>query len=317
MPKKRPEKPRNFSLPPTLALKALALRDDPLVHEYSKIHDQLFPLDLPSRGQSSGQELRLMSQLETLTKKICKTYNITLPDGGYPRFVFQKDWVSLLSQRFYCHNILRISTSWRSSFSPALSSKVVVPQNSVNALARRLSQLPPLPDKPTKDSPPTMTITLDLSQVKRNNLDPLVREFKYAIRQSLDEVPKPLRKPPTIWRQNEARDYRRFRQHFYQAVPYRWIAAYEQMKAMPQRPIGASVRAESSVRESVERVHLILFRKEYKLFRKSFKARKHVSHRADSRLVHELKNFNCPEHGQDCGVSLSCQYGLNFVNNIR
>ena len=307
MPTKRPEKPRTFSLPPTLALKALALRDDPLVHEHSKIHDQLFSSGLPLLDPSSGQALRLKSQLETLTKKICKTYNISRPDGSYPGFRFQKAWVSLLAQRFYMHNILRISTSWSSSFSPA----------SVNALAKRLSQLPPLPDKPTKDSPPTMTLTLDLSQVKRNNLDPLVEEFKDAIRRCLDEVPKPLRKPPTPWQQNVARDYCRFRQHFYQGVPYRWIAAYEQIGAKPQRPIGASVRAESSVRESVERVYLAVFEKPYKLFSESFKARNHISHRADTRLAHKLSQFNCPEHGPDCGPSLSCPYGTAFYKDLR
>lgn len=311
MPKKRPKIPSTFRLPPTLALKALALRDDPLVHKHSEIHDQLFSSGPPSLGQPS----RLLSKLETLAKKISKKYNITRPDGSYSRFGLQKDWVALLAQQFYIHNIFRISTSWRSSFSPTPSSKIVVPENSVNAFAGGLSSLSPLPEKPTKHSPPTMTLTLDLSQVKRNNLDPLVREFKDAIRQCLDELPKSLRKPPTTWQQNVERDYCRFQQHLYQGVPYRWIAAYEQMKAMPQRPIGASVRAESSVRESVERVHLILFRKEYKLFRKSFKARKHISHRADARLVHETKSFDCPDHGRDCGDS--CLYALNFIKNSR
>jgi len=298
MRKKRPEKPRNFSLPPTLALKALALRDDPLVHEHRKIHDQLFPHGLPSRGQPSGQALRLLSQLETLAKKICKKYNITRPDGSYPRFGFQKDWMSLLAQRFSIHNILRISTSWRSSFSSGPSSKVVVPKNSVNALARRLSQLPPLPDKPTKDSPPTMTLRLDLSQVKRNNLAPLVKEFKDAIRQCLNEVPKDLRKPPSTWAENVERDYSRFRLH-QQAMPFRWIAYQERTDRKPVGPVPGPVPTESSVRESVDRVHLILFDKKYS-------ARQHKASLKKAPLKKACDQYSCSAHGREC--PFTCMY---------
>jgi hypothetical protein len=299
MPKKRPEKPRTFSLPPTLALKALALRDDPLVHEHSKIHDQLFPHGLPSLGQPSGQALRLRSKLETLAKKICKTYNITRPDGSYPRFGLQKDWVALLAQRFYIHNILRISTSWRSSFSPAPS---------VNALAKRLSQLPPLPDKPTKDSPPTMTLTLDLSQVKRNNLDPLVRAFKDAIRQSLDAVPKPLRKQPSTWLQNVARDYTRFRWN-QQGMSFRAIAFLERMGRAPEGPVTGPVPTESSVRESVEWTHLRIFDAKYS-------ARRHKTSLRGIPLKQACDTFKCPSHGRD-DCPLACKYAQNFMRQIE
>jgi hypothetical protein len=299
MPKKRPRKPRNFSLPPTLALKALALRDDPLVHEHSRIHDQLFSSGLPSLGQPSGQALRLRSKLETLAKKISKTYNITLPNGSYPRFGLQKDWVALLAQRFYIHNILRISTSWRSSFSPAPS---------VNALAKRLSQLPTLPDKPTKDSPPTVILKLDLSQVKRNNLAPLVKEFKSAIRRCLDEVPKPLRKPPSMLSENIDRDYTRFRLHR-EGMPFRWIAYQERTGREPSCPITGPVPTESSVRESVGRVHMILFAKQYS-------ARQHKSSLREAPLMQAFDRFSCPLHGHD-DCPLTCKHARSLMEKTK
>ena len=249
-----------------------------------------------------------MKQHARLSKTICKKYWITGFGGGDPYIVKKKDWLGTLSVS--TEKRLSIETNWKTSFSPVV--QLYVPPKNAQVFPSEsgtLYQLPPLPKRPV-GSPPIMTLHVDLSRVKPNSLADLAKEFKQAVTRCLGELPKSLRKPRSAWSQNIERNYTRFRLHFYQGVPYRWIAAYERMGAMPKRPIGASVRAESSVRESVERVHLILFRKQYKLFRKSFKARKHVSHRVDTRLAHEIKKFDCPEHGQDCGSS--CQYALNF-----
>ena len=308
---------------PALQLKTLTLRDDPLVAEY---RDVLYPLSIDAlRGQgyiasgettpalSDRKRSGLMAHLQKLRGRICKKYRIKSFAGGDPFFVKKKDWLSNL--RVSTDERLSIETNWRTSFSPRVEF-YLIPKNAQVFSSERgtLYQLPPLPKRPLA-SPPIMTLHVDLSQVKRNSLADLADEFKRAVRRCLKLLPRNLRKPPSTWSQNIDRDYRRFRQHFYHGVPYRWIAAYERMGAMPTRSIGAPVPTESSVRESVERVHLMLFRKPYKLFRKSFKARKHVSHRADTRLVHEITSFDCPEHGQDCGSS--CQYALNFIKNLR
>jgi hypothetical protein len=318
------KKDPNAAPDPTLYLKALALRDDLDVHAYRDLHYQLVIDSLQATGQriASGESVAplsvarrksLLKQHASLSKKICKKYGITGFVGGDPYIVKKKDWLASLSVP--TDELLSIETNFKTSFSPRVQFHLI-PSNAqvFPGASGTLYQLPPLLKRPVA-FPPVMTLHLDLSQVKPNSLADLAEKFKQALRRCLDELPKSLKKPPTTWLQNVERDYCRFRQHFYQGVPYRWIAAYEQRNAMPKRPIGASVRAESSVRESVDRVHLILFRKPYKLFRKSFKALKHVSHRADTRLGHEIKSFDCPEHGQDCGSS--CPYALNFMKNLR
>ena len=309
---------------PSLRLKALALRDDPDVHAFRDIHYQLVIDSLQATGQhfpsgefvaplSIARRKSLLKQHDRLSKIICKKFRITGFGGGDPYSVKKKDWLTNLSVLPSAR--LRMETNWETSFSPRVQFHLI-PQNAqvFPAASGTLYQLPPLPKRPVA-SPPVMTLHLDLSQVKPNSLDDLAKEFKQAVTRCLSELPASLRKPRSIWSQNIERDYSRFYLHFYQGVPYRWIAAYERMGAMPKKPIGASVHAESSVRESVERVHILLFQKQYKLFRKSFKARKHVSHRADTRLVHEIKNFDCPEHGQECGSS--CQYGKDFYSAIK
>ena len=322
MPRKKSLTP---AIDPTLYLKELALRDDPLVCDYRDKHYQLVIGSLQATGQhiASGESVpplfassreSLLKQHASLSKKICKKYGITGFAGGDPYLVKKSDW--LTSLKVPMGELFSLETNWKTSFYSPRVRFHLIPANAqvFPSESGTLWRLPSLPKRPV-DSPPTMTLHLDLSQVKPNHLANLAKEFKRAVTRCLDSLPKKLRKSPGTWQQNVERDYRRFRQGFYQGVPYRWIAAYERMGAMPQRRIGAPVAKESSIRESVERVYLILFRKPYALFRESFKARKHVSHRADARLVHEIKSFDCPDHGQDCGDS--CPYALNFMKNSR
>jgi len=143
-----------------------------------------------------------------------------------------------------------------------------------------------------------MTLTLDLSQVKRNNLDPLVREFKEAIRQCLDEVPRLSRKRPSIWRQNIDRDYTRFQLH-QQGMPFRWIAYQEKTGKPHSGAVRGSVPTESSIRESVERVHLTLFGKKYS-------ARQHKASLKKAPLKKACDQYNCSTHGREC--PFTCEY---------
>jgi hypothetical protein len=321
MPRK---KDANTAHDPVLYLKSLALRDDPLVHRYRDVHYQLVIDSLQATGQaiasgeyvaalSDASRRRLLKRHASLSETIRKKYFVKEFEGGDPYLVKKSDW--LLTLKAKSGDRLRVDTNWKTSFSPRVQF-LLIPQGAQAFPAENgtLYQLPPMPKRPVA-SPPIMTLHLDLSQVKPNSLAELANEFKQEISRCLKSLPKKLRKPPATWQQNVERDYRRFGQHFYQGVPFRWIAAYERMGAMPKRRIGTPVPTESSVRESVERVHLILFRKELRVFSESFKARKHVSHSADARLAHKIKSFDCPDHGQACGSS--CQYAKNFYSDIK
>jgi len=167
--------------------------------------------------------------------------------------------------------------------------------------------LPSLPKKVPADSLPILTIHLDLSKVKGNHLAGLATKFKEAVKRCLEELPRSRRKPASTWQQNVKRDYHRFYLHFYRAVPYRWIAAYEKTGALPKGPFDMAVPKESSIRESVERVHYIVFSR-------PFKARKTLSHRANTRLDAEIQSFNCPDHGKDC--SDTCGYAKDFIKKL-
>ena len=298
---------------PALQLKTLALQDDPLVHEYRDIHYHLIIDSLQASGQriasgervvplADAERMRLMKQHAGLSKQICKKYNISGFHGGDPYRIKRDDWLATL--RVSLNKRLWVGTNWETSFSPAVQFHVI-PENVkvYHSESGTIYQFPGLPKRP-QTSPPLMTIHLDLSQVKPNALAPLAKDFKQAVKRCLAELPHSHRKPASTWQQNVERDYCRFHQHFYQDIPYRWIAAYERMGVMPKRKLNIQVPQESSVRDSVERVHLILFGKKLATHRKS-----------TSRLSATLSYFNCPDHARDCPIS--CQYALNFIKKIR
>lgn len=298
---------------PTLQLKTLALRDDRLVHNYRDIHYQLIIDSLQASGQriasrervaplSDTRYKRLMKQYASLRERICKKYKISGFYGGDPYIVKKDGWLATIQVSL--NKRLMVETNWQTSFfAPAIQFHVI-PENAkvYPSESGTIYQLPDLPKRP--QTSPCMTIHLDLSQVKPNALAPLTEEFKEAVKQCLAELPLSHRKPPSAWEQNVDRDYRRFRQHFYQGVPYRWIAAYERVGVMPKRKLNVQVPQESSVRDSVERVHSILFGKKLATGRKSA-----------SRLSATLSQFNCPEHPRDCPNS--CPYALNFIKNLQ
>ena len=298
---------------PALQLKTLALQDDPLVHEYRDIHYHLIIDSLQASGQriasrervvplSDAEHTRLMKQHAGLSKRICKKYKISGFHGGDPYLIKRDDWLATL--RVSLNERLRVETNWETSFSPAVQFHVLPKTAKVYpSESGSVYQLPGLPKRPPT-SLPLMTIHLDLSQVKPHALTPLAEEFKQAVKRCLEGLPRSLQKPPSTWEQNIERDYRRFRQHLYQRIPYRWIAAYERMGVMPQRKLNVQVPQESSVRDSVERVHFILFGKKLATPTKS-----------QSRLSAALSQFNCPVHGRDCPNS--CQYGRDFYKNLQ
>lgn len=303
MPKKKSGDP---TLPPALALKLLILSDDPLVREHGRLVDELHPPGPRIREedphpvvryQSEGK-LRLLSKLEALAEQICRKYKIADIDGRYP--ILEKDWASRLAKQYHLGDIVRISTNWRSSFSPNIPAETVIPKDPVNAFRKLFC---PSPLNPS----PIMTLEVDLSRVKRKNLAPLVTEFTRAIRQGLDELPRSLRKLPDMWTQNLARDYTRFRLHFNQGMPFRWIAYREKTGKAPSGRLSGPVPTESSVRESVERVHLIVFEKKYS-------ARLHKAALREAPLQRACDEFNCLQHGRECPQT--CTHAKELMKKI-
>ncbi len=301
---------------PALQLKTLALRDAPLVLKFRDIHYQLTIDSLQAsgqhivRGQGNGvaplsetERKRLMKQHADLSQQICKTYRISGLRSGDPYIVKKDDWLATLQVSL--NERLTVETNWQTSvFHPAIQIRVIPKNAKVYCSARgTIYQLPTLPKRP-QASPPVMTLHLDLSQVKPNALARLTGEFKEAVTRCLAELPNSLQKAPSTWEQNVERDYRRFQQHFYQGVPYRWIAAYERVGVMPKRKLNVRVPQESSVRESVERVHFILFGKRLATRKKT-----------TSRLGATLSQFHCQEHGLECPNA--CQYALDFIRKLQ
>ncbi|MBM3300991.1 MAG: hypothetical protein FJY85_13675 [Deltaproteobacteria bacterium] len=311
-------KPPGSTGEPVLYLKTLALRDDPLVPKFRDIHYQIVIDSLQASGQriasgervvplSDAKRTRLLKQQAGLSKRICKKYKINGFHGGDPYLIKSGDWIATL--RVSENELLRVETNWKTSFSPAVQFHVLPKTAKVYpSESGTLYQLPSLP-KRLQTSPPLMTIHLDLSQVKPNALTPLTEEFKKAVTECLKQLPQSHRKPSSIWKQNVERDYRRFQQHFDHGIPYRWIAIYERSGAMPKRRVQGPVPTESSVRESVERVHLILFRKKISTSRRSHKPIE------STLLATTLKQFNCPDHGRECPNS--CPYGQDFIKNLQ
>jgi len=147
-------------------------------------------------------------------------------------------------------------------------------------------------------------LKVDLTQVKRNNVQQLTTEFGRVLLQCLHEIPESLKKPPTIQAGNIKRDYERFRLH-QKGISFRVIALREGKHRTPS----GSVQGESSVRESVERVHLVVFGKKYS-------ARSHRIALRDAPLKQACDTFNCPKHGRD-HCPFSCTYAIKFMDTIE
>jgi len=313
MPRK---KDPNTSPDPILHLKALALRDDPDVHAYRDIHYQLVIDSLQATGQriaseeyiaplSVARRKSLMKKHVSLSAKICKKYWIGQFGGGDPYIVKKKDWLPTLSVS--TDKLLRIQTNWKTSFSPRV--QFYIPPTNAQAFPSErgtLYQLPPLPKRPLA-SPPIMTLYVDLSQVKRNSLADLANEFKRAVTRCLDELPKNLRKPSSTWPKNIERDYSRFRLH-QQGMSFRWIAYQEKTGKAPSGPVTGPIPTESSVRESVERVHL-------KLYRKDYSPRRHKSSLKEAPLKQICDTFICAEHGRD-NCPLTCKHAQALMKKV-
>jgi hypothetical protein len=290
---------------PVLLLKTLALRDDPLVHDYRKICYQLFANGRSAAHLLSVDRWQLMLQHTRLAGEICKRYNITGLHGGDPQSIPETDWLATLTAT---NEILKIKTNWRSSlFSPWVPQETVMADGAVNALAKRLYQHR-LPERPTNDPPPVLTFEVSLSQVKRNDLAPLLKQIQRAVQECPDELPKLLKRGPSLWQENTCRDYSRFRLH-QRGMPFRWIAYQEKTGRAPSGPVTGPVPTESSVRESVERVHLILFNKKYS-------ARRHKTSLREIPLKQACDNFKCPLHGRD-DCPLVCKHAQNFMQQIE
>lgn len=110
-----------------LELKTLALRDDPLVHEYRDVHYQLVIDQLQAAGQqlanettiaplSSTRRASLLKQQARLQKHICNKYHIDSFHGGDPVTVNQDRWLETL--HLEVNSPLKVETNWRSTFYP-------------------------------------------------------------------------------------------------------------------------------------------------------------------------------------------------------
>lgn len=284
MPKK---KSRNLALPPATMLKLQILRDDPLVQEHKKLL------------REAGAHPEAARKRSSLAEEICRKYKLADTEGWY--LEFGRDWESLLARQYLVSDIVRISTNWRSRYSPDVPADTVIPKASVNAF-RKLFCPKPL------DPSPILTIEIDLSRVKRNALAPLVSEVTQAIRQGLVDLPNSRRKPPDMWPQNLVRDYTRFQLH-QQGMPFRWIAYRERTGRTPSGPVSGPIPAESSVRESVQRVHLIAFGQPYS-------ARRHRTELRGGPLQQAYAEFRCPQHGRDL-CPLTCMHATELIKKTE
>ena len=313
MPRRKAQEP---TTDPVLILKTLALCDDPLVHEYRDLHYELLLDQYQATGQrianservvplSDRKRKELMAQHESLRKAICAKYYIAGFGGGDPWEVPKADWLETL-EAFHTP-VLGAQTNWQTSFDSGGVIRFLMPPKGAQAFGSGdhvIYQLPPLPKEPT-DGPPVLTLRLDLSQVKQNKLAPLMRQLKATIRKSLTQVPPEHRMPRGTWLNNVDQDYLRFKAHFYYKASFRWIAAMEaypdKLTIQDQKPVYCAVPQETSVRDSVYRVHKILFRKPYAARRKNSKP-----------LENSIRGWNCPDHGtKDCPPN--CAYVRDWI----
>ena len=301
---------------PALKLKNSALRDEPLVAEYRdilylvSINSLRAQGPIPSREKSPDisprTQKRQLNRLEKLRQEIFRKYRVGF-HGGDPYLVKKKDWLSTVTS--HAGTLIKnVETNWKTSLSPRVRF-VTLPPNAKKYASRKgtVYQLPPLPSQPL-DSPPMLTIHIDLSQIAGNRTAKLEEELRIVVRRSLEEVPRELRKPSGTWQQNDERDYRRFRLH-QQGWNFRWIAYKEKIGELPSKPVSCAVPAESSIRESVDRVHRALFGTAYS-------ARRHRAALQNASLKQELDAFNCPAHGRD-HCPRTCRHAQAFMKKIE
>ncbi len=290
-------------VPPDLELKAHVLRDDALVLKFKEIQAKLHS----SSDSWSQDDDKLAREAITIAKTIVKKYNIRW-FGRDETLLVKRDWqdfIDDLARPSRIHNILNASTNWRASaFSSNPWNLKPKPGGTHNAFVNLFTSLPLLPERPTKKFPPVLTFKVDLTQVRRNNLSQLTAEFKRVVLQCLNEIPKSIKKPPSIQADNIKRDYERFRYH-QKGMDFRLIALREGKHRMPS----GFVQGESSVRESVERVHLVVFGKKYS-------ARRHKTTLKNSSLKQVCDKFDCPQHGRDCVSPTTCTYASEFLKKI-
>jgi hypothetical protein len=298
---------------PVLYLKTLALRDEPLVQQYRDMHYVLVLDQLQATGQrianrervtplSDAKRQRLMNQHVSLAKKICNKYNIPGFQGGDPCIIERNEWLATLSIRPI--EAIEFETNWETPLYSPRVRLLFFPKEEGKVFSSdkgTLIQLPTLSKHPV--APPLLTVRVDLSQVKSNHIAELVEEFKQAVRQCIEALPRRFRKPSGTWQGNVERDYRRFKQHYRLGISYRAIAAYERIGEVKHH-IGERVPAESSISNTVERVHLILFNKRYRQHRSRFRSR-------DDNYLRAAASYNCPKHGKDC--TSTCSSYLTFI----
>jgi len=312
----RKPKPRT-TLTPELQLISWALRDDPLIHKYRDLHYRLVIDQLQATGQriQSGEKTkplsrdrrkRLMKEHTKLLGEICGKYRLTSFSGGDPYSVRKDEWLSTLVPRKGDLPIT-ISTNWETSYSSRVELRII-PPDAKNSSSKKgtIYQLPRLADRPLGNTP-EVTLRIDFSQIGTKDISRLGDDVKRVARQCLKELPEDLRKASSTWQQNIERDYRRYRQHVQQGVSFRLIALWEKTKmTQNRRNVGFVVPNESSVRETVDRVHRLLLGFPYQ-------ARRNRSKLAESRLETAVKRFDCPDHGRGCPDS--CRYAQNFIKN--
>lgn len=300
------------ALVPELQLKTWALRDDPLVRDYRDVHYSIVIDQLEWQGHvpstenptplSPASRKRLLKQHARLLDKIHKKYRVSWSSGD-PYLVQKEDWLSTV--RATRPSAIEGDTNWRTPHSPRV--RLFIIPNGAQKHRSRKGTLYQLPSDPVHllNEPPRLSLSVDLSQINTRDLDRLASEFKRLVKEHLGYLPKDLKKPPSLWQRNLERDYRRFRQHKELGASFRLIAYWEKTgRESDPRPISHPVSKESSVRESVDRVHRVLFNTPYQ-------ARLHRRELADTRIEKKVRSYACPTHGQDC--PMNCKYAKNFM----
>jgi len=182
----------------------------------------------------------------------------------------------------------------------------------------------------TPTYPPTLAMAVDLSEICLRDLDRLARRFKDLIRKALDfktrnewarkalpEIhptgPRELAFLRTVSERQFAKDLRRYDLHMVHGLPFRVIGLHERaekagrpvpLNRLP-RTVGDSVKGESSVRASVNRIFRAIYRRPYAA------RRRRLDHPALG-----IQPFTCPDHGQGCN-SLACKHLQDWWRRVR
>ena len=153
MPRKK--KIPELDFPPTVALKILALRDDPLVHKHRELYEQLFWNKSSLYWPTSPSEKDLLNRLWKLDVQISKKYNLPASETALPKLAFNPDWTTRASEPALLHHAVQVGTTWRSEMN--------------NAFSNSFSESPP-PPFPEDPSSPGLTIKMDLTKIHPKRL---------------------------------------------------------------------------------------------------------------------------------------------------